>query len=221
MKKAIFALGIILTFINCSSNEPKVDRIVEDGVEIIQNHMEPYKIKGESSYLRLEEELTIDLENKEFEDLGLAHPEHIDADSNGNLYLVDRSQSLEYFIYKFDKQGNFIDSVGRRGQGPGELPNLTFMGLNAQDEIWISCWGGRKIVLLDKNGTFLKEIRYPTRWQAVIPLENGNYLAMETVFDETKGSAFYHLILYNSGFKEITQIDFFDWSHNLPGKKRH
>ena len=148
MKKEIFVLVLIFTFISCSSNDQKVERIIEDGVEVIINHIKPSKIKGESSNLKLEEELVIDLENKEFEDLGLAHPEHIDADSEGNIYLVDRTQSLDYFIYKFDKQGNFIASIGRRGQGPGEIPNLTFMGLNAQDEIWISSWGGRKIVVL-------------------------------------------------------------------------
>jgi hypothetical protein len=44
---------------------------MEDGVEIVLNHIETYKMKGERSSFLLEEVLLVDMESKEIEETGL------------------------------------------------------------------------------------------------------------------------------------------------------
>ncbi len=206
IKKLVFSIFLVSLFLCCGPKGEKVDRIVEDGVEVVLNHLEPYKIKGEYSTLTLEEELKIDFENKEFEDLGLRMPEFVEADSKGNIYLVDRNRSSEYFICRFDKEGKLIKNIGRKGQGPGEIQRIHIIKINSQDNILISDTGNMKILELDKEGTLIKETRVLHGLREVIPLENGNYLARRGTMEGMS------LCLYNSSFEEIKKLDFYDTS---------
>ena len=86
----------------------------------------------------LEETLKIDLEQPEFAEFGFREPDYVDADSEGNIYVVDRRRTSDYFIAKFDKSGNFIKDLGRKGQGPGEIQGILFIKINIQDQILIS-----------------------------------------------------------------------------------
>ena len=97
---------------------------MKDGVEIVLNRIEPYSIKGELSTFTLEEEFSIDTEDDKIAELGLTDiGGYFDADSNGNVYLVN-PKGNESIIFQFDRDGNFISSFSRRGQGPGELQPL-------------------------------------------------------------------------------------------------
>jgi hypothetical protein len=53
MKKHITLILILLIFSNCAQKQEKVEKIMEDGVEVVLNHLEPYKIKGEPIALTL------------------------------------------------------------------------------------------------------------------------------------------------------------------------
>ena len=68
MKKLciIMLLALILCFmVGCQDKAANVERFMEDGVEVIVNHLEPYKIRGEPSTLFLEETFTIDTERQD------------------------------------------------------------------------------------------------------------------------------------------------------------
>ena len=43
-RAAISALALILIS-NCGPRQQGVDRIIEDGIEVVLNHMEPYEIE--------------------------------------------------------------------------------------------------------------------------------------------------------------------------------
>ena len=66
MKKIILLISIISLFIHCGLKQEEVERIIEDGVEVVINHFEPYKIKGEPSSLIFEKEISIDMERDDF-----------------------------------------------------------------------------------------------------------------------------------------------------------
>ena len=78
---------------------------MEDGVEVIVNHLEPYKIKGEPSTLQLEEEFRIDTERDEIAEVGLTDIKLFEVDSESNVYFLNLQRS-EYAIFKFDRKGN-------------------------------------------------------------------------------------------------------------------
>ena len=91
MKKFGIFLFIVLFLLLCRPKQDKVERIVEDGVEIVINHLEPYEIKGEPNSLRIEEEFNIDMEEDFFTDIGLTGSlAGVDVDSMGNIFIFLR-----------------------------------------------------------------------------------------------------------------------------------
>ena len=70
-------------------------------------------------------------------------------DDDGNIYLLD-GQLCE--IQVFDPQGEWLGSLGRQGEGPGEFQNAADMFWAPNGEIGVvQAWPG-KVVMLTKDG---------------------------------------------------------------------
>jgi hypothetical protein len=126
-----------------------------DGVTVVKNPKEP--MYGEL-ILDLEEDLCIGREDDEnyqfYRASGLA------VDSEDNIYVVDAGNR---HIQKFNKNGNYILTIGRKGQGPGEFELPT--GLKIDDttgHIYVVdkneryVLGGRRIQIFSSSGEYLK-----------------------------------------------------------------
>jgi hypothetical protein len=211
MKKIIHLFLILFFAICCGPKQQKIEKTLEDGVEVIVNHLEPYRIKGERSILSLEKELTIDTERDEIAKLGLTDiGGFFDADSKGNVYLIS-PKSGENIVFVFDKDGAFVRSFGRKGRGPGELqaqPSDLFLNMTFKDEIAISDNNNNKISFFKRDGSLVKEIKLDPRIGFAMPLENGNYLTLKSVLNP-QGDYINqnHLILCNGKFEEINELD--------------
>ncbi len=79
--------------------------------------------------------------------------EYVQLDQKGNIYILDRGR---YRIQVFDEEGNFIQSIGRKGEGPGEfyLPNKFFI----RNE-WIFVLDFRTIKIFSLEGRFVKSFK--------------------------------------------------------------
>ena len=64
-----------------------------------------------------------------------AGPKFICTDSMYNIYVADRGMVK---IRVFDKQGKFVKSIGRKGQGPGEMREVTCMTLDHNENLIIA-----------------------------------------------------------------------------------
>lgn len=159
MKKPISLFTGLILLIACGSKSPRIEKAYEDGVEVIQNHLEPYHVLGRPLNCTLTEELRIDLENHEYADLGLKEPDVVEADSKGNIFIVEKFPDSEYFIYKFGADGRFIMKFGRKGQGPGEVQGIWDLLLDKSDHILVSDPSVNKFVKFDPEGRFIKEIK--------------------------------------------------------------
>ena len=202
---AIFCFITIFLF-SCGSKSDKVERIWVDGVEVVINHLKPYKINGQPSELILEEELVIDTERDEMAEIRLGDMFSFDVDSEESIYFRVL-KNVECLFYKFDRQGNFVKCFGRKGQGPGEFQFGPLIAVNFEDKILIK--DPAKIVFFDKGGNFIKEIQKDfVRIRMLAPLKNGNYLAysIELVPDDPKIFDCTCLGLYDSEFKKIKEI---------------
>jgi hypothetical protein len=211
MKKTIFLLLILLLFCFCAPNSEKVKKVIEDGVEVVLNHVEPYKIRGEPTTFALEEEFIIDTEKDEIAELGLTDiMVSFDVDTRGNIYLASHKND-ESLIFQFDKDGNSIRSFARKGQGPGELrariPGSLYLTVDHWGNIAASDFGN-KLSIFGSRGDLIKETRIDSEMICAIPLENGNYLSYRRVLDPR--SEFLNqnpLTLYNGDFEEIKELD--------------
>jgi hypothetical protein len=78
----------------------------------------------------------------------------IAVDNDGNIYVGDIKQSC---IKVFDKAGAHIRTIGRRGQGPGELSLVDSITIN-QDRQELVVGDIGKLVVFDLQGRFKKNI---------------------------------------------------------------
>ena len=204
MKKAICFFLILMLFALCKPKKDDVERIIENGVEVVLNHIEPYKIKGESTNFTLEKELFIDFAREDIGEMGIANATDFEIDSKGNIYFVYSNKDGD-MIFKFDGQGNFVTSFGPKGQGPGEMQFIIWSGIDSQDNLIISDNGNRKVLLFNPDGDFVKETRFPPNVGSIFPLDNGNYISLSNkAIDEKVHWAF---SISDSNFEEIKVLD--------------
>ena len=118
----------------------------ENGIRVVKNPAEP--MFGEL-VLELEEDLSIgsvEDENTMFYQIG-----SIDVDSQNNIYVMD---SGNHRIQKFDKDGNYLQTIGRKGEGPGEFMRPFNIFLDELGNIYVMEL--RKLNLFDPKGNYIK-----------------------------------------------------------------
>lgn len=179
---------------------------MEDGVEIVINHVEPYKIGKISPNLSLQEEFVINMYSDNLAEKGLTEVHSFDVDSEGNIYVmcVNNEGNL---IFKFDNKGSYIKAFGRSGQGPEEFIDCFYFWVNSRDEIIVT--GNYKIIIFDKDGNCLKEIKITLGTSSGTILENGNYIFKESPrpVENGSGEMISFLSLYDPDFKKIKELD--------------
>lgn len=216
--KRVFSFLVGISFlISCGGHQPKVDKVMEDGVEVVLNHLEPYLLKGQPYHLNIKEETRIDFEQAKYSGLGLKEPDFAEADSQGNIYVVEQYSASDFFIYKFSPTGEFVKKLGKKGQGPGEIQGISGLVVNKSDHLLIADRSTGKLSEFDADGNLVKEMKAHHVMQEVVPLENGNYLARRTAKDSSE-SRHWFLCLFNSNFEETKKLDSFDMSAYVPGR---
>ncbi len=201
----------LILFFSCTPKTEKAERIIEDGVEVVLNRLEPYTLKGEPSIFALEREFSIDTEKEEMTGLGLTDIGlYFDVDSGGNIFL-NCHENPDGLIFQFDREGNFIRSFAHKGQGPGELQGRNYLSLyltvDQTDNIAASDFGN-KLAVFGADGELLKENRIDSRTICMIPLANGNYLSYLAIMDARSDFLNQNpLSLLDSKFEEIKELD--------------
>lgn len=88
-------------------------------------------------------------------------PSDIVEDKNGNLYVVDTGN---HRIQKFDKNLEYISTIGREGQGPGEFKMPYSLSILDNGNLYVSDQGNRRILVLNSKGKNLEthSLKYGT-----------------------------------------------------------
>ncbi len=205
----LFIIFCILVFFSCGPKEERVEKVMESGVEVVINHLEPYQIRGEPSNLSLEKEFTIDLEKEDIVNIGLTDSlAGVDVDSEDNIYLFQYPSGGRNIVFKFNRNGKFVTSFGSRGQGPGEVNFAWYIRVSNQDKIVITGPAERKLFFFTNDGKFEQYITFSSAVQEALPLDNGNFFIRrgEITNPESKYVE-WPLCLYNSKLEEIKELD--------------
>ncbi|HUU37511.1 MAG TPA: 6-bladed beta-propeller [Candidatus Desulfaltia sp.] len=146
-------MGIFLGFIVrpglCALGEDVKIR-VENGVTVIYNPKTPVPVPGTKTRLVLEEDLTIGQMEPLFSDLV-----EIAVDDQGEIYALDRKDAK---ISVFDSRGVLLRTIGKKGQGPGELQGPREIRITPQKEIMITDGSTRQLVFFTLQGQFLRNV---------------------------------------------------------------
>lgn len=151
MKKILLTLLILMLFflLGCSGGEgiPGVKSKKIDGVVHVYNSSQPLK-----GVIKLEavKQLEIDADNV---NEGNASFSRVRYGKRGEIYIGDPKN---IHIYRFDKDGKLLNTLLRKGNGPGEFPSLP--GLYVLDDgIWAIHTRARKIARFDFQGKLMEE----------------------------------------------------------------
>lgn len=211
MKKPLSCLIGIFLLLSCGGRQAKIDRITEDGVEVVLNHVEPYRIKGQPSSFSLEKVFSIDLERTDLAEAGLGDAGEWDADNEGNVYVVCFKNNKN-FIYRFDRAGLLVGSFGRSGQGPGELQWPFLGGVSESGEISLADYL-QKYIVYDLNGALLREVKLKRRALHIDALKNGKFLSFGFKPEFSSGGFYVDaLTLCDSEFAELKILDRYEYA---------
>jgi hypothetical protein len=143
----ILFLSASIMLVSCGEQKAVWKGTIEevDGVTVVKNPKEPYY--GEL-HLDLEEDLVIGREDDENYQFYRAYD--LAVDSGDNIYVADGGNSR---IQKFDKNGNYILTIGGKGQGPGEFTGISDILIDEQDNLYVL--GGRRIQKFNSSGEYL------------------------------------------------------------------
>ena len=199
--------------------EAKIDRLLEDGVEVIQNHLGPYPVRSEPTDFKLEEELTIDFAGPEIGEMGLANATDFMVDAKGFIYFMHVWKEGDT-IFKFGPDGRFLKSWGRKGQGPGELQFISGVCPTVGGHIIVSDDTNLKIIWFTDDGTLIKEVRYPPdgRYDIIFPVSEDRFVGYARVWTEPEADSFeYTFYLLDGTLKELKKLDIYRYPN--PAKK--
>lgn len=205
--KNIFVLAIIvLVSVSCGSQKEKIDRTLENGVEVIRNKVEPFSTGGIPKMPQVEKKVLLDFQSEEITKLGIADIRGFDVDSEGNIYISVFAG--DYCIYSFSPEGNFESCFARKGEGPGEMPIAKCLSVNENDEIAVFDSAKQKLVMFSRHGRVLREIPTPPRVTRVNPFAGAGFLISATV-PEGRSPFYYwvNLSLYDSRMEEIKRLE--------------
>jgi hypothetical protein len=121
----------------------------ENGVRVVKNPAEP--LYGEFAF-DLKEDLRLGGDPAK-EASYFPKGAMVFVDPAANLFVTDSGNRR---VQMFDRDGAFVRTIGRQGQGPGEymFPGGVYFG--ADGNIWID--GGRQMVVFSKDGLFVRNV---------------------------------------------------------------
>jgi len=125
----------------------------ENGIRIVLNPEKP--LYGEFAF-DLETDLILGGDGEESTIFYEAR--RMAVDEEGNMYVLD---SGNHRIQKFDGEGNFLQTIGKEGQGPGEFENLSAIFLAGDGTFYAA--DGMRVHRFKQDGTFLSSIPLTNR----------------------------------------------------------
>lgn len=169
---------------------------VVDGIDVITNPEEP---KYGDFTFDLKEDLMIGDVNDE----NYFFPRRVtpNVDEEGNIYVCDGGNKR---VQKYDKNGKYVRTIGREGQGPGEYiyPSRLFL-----DDVGNPCvHDSRSLIYYTRDGDFQKKILIEGFYSRLLPGPKGTFLGTTQPSARTKGGAKTSIVQIGENGKPLRNI---------------
>jgi len=153
MKKLLLMIIVLSLFVFCGPQKAEWQGTIEevDGVTIIKNPKEGIWDSKENGDVTISQELKIgQLDGpEEFLFVNIAD---VAVNSRGDIYVAD-SRLNE--IRKFDKDGEYLLTIGRPGQGPGEFQSVSILSMNSRDDLIVFDGRSGRISFFSDDGNHI------------------------------------------------------------------
>jgi hypothetical protein len=196
MVSVLLLVMIPMIFVSCSPQKDGWQGEVEevDGVTIVRNPLEPYY--GE---LAIELEDDLEIGNDEDPNYQFYNVSGVALDSEENIFVLD---SGNHRVQKFDKDGYYLLTIGRKGEGPGEFMRLYSVYIDDEDIIYLS--DRRRIQIFNNEGAYKKSLTLENRIYDFFIDTDGNLITY-IIQSDGEGSKKY-LVKYDEQGKIVNRI---------------
>jgi len=184
-----------------------------NGIQVISNGKNPNPPKGMAAGLVLTEDFTIgDSENL---DEMVSEPGFIAVDEQENIYALDIK---EHNIKVFDRDGGYLRTIGKKGQGPGELNTPVGLILTPEKELMVEDALNRRLSFFSREGEFLRHVSVADRTSLVSLIMNrsGEMAGRELVIEGEK--LFWYIRKFDKNLKTLFDLDKVESQNPLQSK---
>jgi len=152
-KYTFYILFLLILLFSCGKNDATYTIETKDGVKYVHNNA---PLWGNEPKVALEFVQKIgDLETLD-ENYQLYLPYDITIDKDGNIYILDYGNRR---IQKYDKNGKYLATIGRRGQGPGEFESPLSLQMDSEENLYVGDWRKSFVLVLTNDGKEIKRIK--------------------------------------------------------------
>lgn len=146
----VLSLSVFMILFSCKKQEAEWKGTIEEenGITVVKNPKEPMYAEDVFS---LEEELALGGAD-EREEYMFSDIRQIDVDEDERMYVLDWQAE---HIRVFDKNGNFLLTIGSRGQGPGELNGSRMISISNKE---LMVTERRRLSFFSLDGKFLHHL---------------------------------------------------------------
>jgi len=197
----VLFLSVFMMLVSCGKQHSEWKGTIKevDGVTVVKNPKEP--IYGEDVF-SLEEELSIG-EAEGREEYMFSGIRSMAVDDAGRIYVLDRKET---HVKVFDRDGTYIRTIGKKGQGPGEFIMPLSVLITHQNELAVNDYRSR-LAIFSLEGEFKKNIQIAKVGLSRIDIDSeGNIVGRAIVREEENPR--YELKKFDSGLNYLHSLGF-------------
>jgi len=185
----------------CKKNELWKGQIkTEDGITVVENPKEPMY---EQPILTLSEDLRIGEQENRPEYL-FYKINSIAVDQQGNIYVTDEG---EKHIKVFNREGDYLRTIGRPGQGPGEFGRPTEIFITMDNELRITDPSRRQVHSYSIDGCYLESKKFETVYPMKLARDSkGDYYVLTYWREPGSRAGGFDLLKLNSDLEIVSTL---------------
>ncbi|MCJ7578902.1 MAG: 6-bladed beta-propeller [Candidatus Aminicenantes bacterium] len=203
---SIFAVLVWSAF--CKSQKSNASVEVIDGVEFIHNTEIPMFPDKKVSFV---EDLFISGEDSDGE-IVLFNPRLSLVDDNENIYI---SETQDQVIKIFDSDGEYIKTLGAKGNGPGEFQRIWNIGATKDGELVALDSSARRTSFFDSSGQFLNSFNWKVDYFNYILVKSSSYIVGERAYPGIRENAYYYVKEFDFDGNEVRSYGEFTMFESL------
>jgi len=196
----VLFLSIFIIIVSCGKQHSEWKGTIEeiDGVTVVKNPKEPIHA---ADIFSLEEELSIgEIEGRE--EYMFSAIWSIAVDEAGRIFVLDREDP---HLRVFDRNGAFLRTIGRKGQGPGEFTMPLSVSITRQNELVVDDMRSR-LAFFSLEGEFKRNLQVATINLLRIDIDSeGNLIGINIIREEENPR--YELKKFDSDLNYLHSLD--------------
>jgi len=150
----VLLISVCTILVSCQKKEAEWKGTIEelDGVTIVKNPKEGIRDSKENAEFTIIKEHQIG-QLYGSEEFLFVYIVDATVNSKGDIYVADRGLNE---IRKFNKDGEYLLTIGRQGQGPGEFQSIRTTSVNSHDDLIVFDGMLGRISIFSDNGKHIK-----------------------------------------------------------------